>query len=936
MGRVVRARAGDGREVALKLLGRNVPPEWIARFARERRLLASLGSNEGFVQLLGSGESPEGPYLVMPYLGGGTLRDRLARGPLGIEEGRALGVALARAMARAHAAGIVHRDLKPENILFDGDGRPFVADLGLAKHFDSAAPGASQSVALSRTGELRGTPGYMPAEQMSNAASVGPTADVFALGAIVYECLAGQPAFQGITVLDLVGKVEQGTHVPLGSVRPDVPEGLSRAVERALARDPARRPEDAGAFAAELERAAVPPRRSGLPRLLLAIVLATLLAAAAAVLLPKGAGPGRGEVAAVATEAPVARLFDPGADDSPVFMDRSEIPAGYEAMLGNWRARLLGMCGEYSPHASASVHWIALSPDGRQVLASDIAGKVKLWDVASGRRIRTLDTAGTPHGVAISPDGRRALVVCLEGSVRLYDLDTGKEIRSIGKHRGAATRARFSPDGRLAASCSDDGTIQVFDLEDQTSTTVEAHEGGVFGIVFLPDGKRLLTSGNDETVKLWDVGALRGKVPALIRTFHGHKGWVFGCAVSPDGRLGVSGGLDCTARVWNLETGENTITLEGPQVGVGDAAFTPDGKHVLTGSADHAVRVFDLATKECRILAGHEDNVAGVAVTPDGRFAVSGSWDETVRVWDLATGKVTRTIRERDKGVQALSFLPDGKSFVSGNEDGAARLLDLAGKKQVRVFAGHGGAVLSVATSADGTRAVTGCEDGAVRVYDVAKSAPLFTLSGHTGPVRSVALAANGARAVSGGEDGTVHVWDLQHGREERSLKGAIASIFAVALSPGGDRVVAAGGAGIVYAWNATDGRLIEPVTGHTGAVQTLAIDPDGGHFLSGSDDGTLRLWQLEAQASTAFVAGKGAVVGAVLFPDGKRFASITTHGMLSIWRRDDPVHPTGVSLKSLKAKSLADHPISLAISRDGTALLVGTARGIVFHFRVE
>src|SRR5581483_12298266 len=153
------------------------------------------GAAEGFVPLLDAGDSPHGPWLVMPYVPGGTLRQRLARGPLSVAETVALGVELGRALGRAAAMGVVHRDLKPENVLFDAAGRSLIADLGLAKHFEEGAPGASQSVSLSRDGTILGTAGYMAPEQLVDAKSVGPEADVFSLGAVLYACLAGVPAY---------------------------------------------------------------------------------------------------------------------------------------------------------------------------------------------------------------------------------------------------------------------------------------------------------------------------------------------------------------------------------------------------------------------------------------------------------------------------------------------------------------------------------------------------------------------------------------------------------------------------------------------------------------------------------------------------------------------------------------------------------------------
>ncbi len=248
VGIVHRARAPDGRVVAIKIFRGAA----LARIERERRLLASL-DEDGFVPLLDTGTAAGREFLVMPFLEGGTLRSKIERGPFGVDETVALGRALARALGAAHAKGIVHRDVKPENVLFDAGGRPLIADLGLAKHFDSATPGASQSVALSRTGEFRGTAGYMPPEQMLDAKSVGPGGDVFALGAVLYECLVGEPAFFGETVIEVVQKVEEARFTPLSRRRKDVPAWLARTIERCLARAPEERFADGAALAAALE-----------------------------------------------------------------------------------------------------------------------------------------------------------------------------------------------------------------------------------------------------------------------------------------------------------------------------------------------------------------------------------------------------------------------------------------------------------------------------------------------------------------------------------------------------------------------------------------------------------------------------------------------------------------------------------------------------------
>jgi serine/threonine protein kinase/regulator of sirC expression with transglutaminase-like and TPR domain len=280
MGVVYGARSLEGRDVAIKVL-RQSAPETLVRFGRERRLLASLGEAQGFVALLDAGSSEGGPYLVMPLVPGGTLRERLEHGPLGIDEALALGVRLASALGEAHGRGIVHRDMKPENILFTADGLPLIADLGLAKHFDPGAPGASQSVSVSEHGVFRGTAGYMAPEQMADAKSVGPPADVFSLGAILYECLAGKPPFLGESPLEVLTRVSDGKVKPLREHRADVPASLALVVERALAPAVPDRFPHGSALAGALGAPRPRPRR----RLLaLAVLVATGVLAAALLL----------------------------------------------------------------------------------------------------------------------------------------------------------------------------------------------------------------------------------------------------------------------------------------------------------------------------------------------------------------------------------------------------------------------------------------------------------------------------------------------------------------------------------------------------------------------------------------------------------------------------------------------------------------------------
>jgi tetratricopeptide (TPR) repeat protein len=264
---VFRARSDVGEDVAVKILS-DRDTKAFRRFERERRLLGQFTAREGFVPLLDVGVAAEGPYLVMPFIPGGTLRERLRKGPLGVEATVALGRALAEAVGRAHARGIVHRDLKPENVLFSAEGQPLVADLGLAKHFDRSLPGGSESVAISSTGQHRGTPGYMPLEQIEDAMSADARSDVFALGAILHECLSGRPALPGGDLSQHRELLGSGGCAPLD--RSVVPGWLADAIERALSPRPGDRFRDGFALRDALAR------RSGRPPVRVALVVLAL------------------------------------------------------------------------------------------------------------------------------------------------------------------------------------------------------------------------------------------------------------------------------------------------------------------------------------------------------------------------------------------------------------------------------------------------------------------------------------------------------------------------------------------------------------------------------------------------------------------------------------------------------------------------------------
>jgi serine/threonine-protein kinase len=197
MGVVYRARqAGLGRVVALKMIltGGHAGEDERARLRAEAEAVARL-SHPNIVQIFEVGEHDGLPFLALEFVAGGGLDCGLDGTPWPARRAAVLAETLARAVHAAHVGGVVHRDLKPANVLLTADGAPKVADFGLAKRLDGGP-------ARTRTGAVLGTPSYMAPEEAGGSKQVGPAADVYAVGAILYELLTGRPPFRGETPLD--------------------------------------------------------------------------------------------------------------------------------------------------------------------------------------------------------------------------------------------------------------------------------------------------------------------------------------------------------------------------------------------------------------------------------------------------------------------------------------------------------------------------------------------------------------------------------------------------------------------------------------------------------------------------------------------------------------------------------------------------------------
>ncbi|HET8894044.1 MAG TPA: serine/threonine-protein kinase [Gaiellaceae bacterium] len=227
------------RRVALKLLA---PRADVERFEREARAFAAL-AHPNVTQLYDYGEDGDRPYMVLEYVPGGTLEDRLQKGALPDAETHAVATDIASGLAHAHARGVVHRDVKPTNILFDEEGRAKLTDFGIAQTGEGT---------LTDEGTVLGTAAYISPEQASGAPTT-PATDVYSFGVMLFRMLTGRPPFESADPLELVTLHRDAPAPPVEAIRPDAPPGLAALAAAALAKDPRERPQDGAALLAALD-----------------------------------------------------------------------------------------------------------------------------------------------------------------------------------------------------------------------------------------------------------------------------------------------------------------------------------------------------------------------------------------------------------------------------------------------------------------------------------------------------------------------------------------------------------------------------------------------------------------------------------------------------------------------------------------------------------
>jgi eukaryotic-like serine/threonine-protein kinase len=927
MGVVYRARQEKlNRLVAVKLIrsGSLAGDDDLRRFRHEAEAIADL-DHPNIIPIYEIAQEDDHPYFSMKLIEGGNLTRHIERLKHDTAAAANLIAKVARAVHYAHQRTILHRDIKPSNILLAEHDEPYVTDFGLAKRI-----GPDSGTAATVTGAIMGTPAYMPPEQARGGSkSVTTAADIYSLGATLYETLTGKPPFGGDSPAEIIRQVLDQEPARLRSINPNIDRDLETICLKCLDKEPARRYGSAEALADDLERwrsgmpiaaRRVPAwekaikwvkRRPEMAALVLVVHLALLGLIGGGIWFTFQLWKER-DLADRGHYAADMNLAQRSLDDGSIYQAREQLSA---YRTGRPKAHLRGFEWYYLANLcdqtpirlrghQKAVICVAFHPDGNGVVSGGTDGTVRVWDLPGRRVLHVFTGKGSPvHCVAVSPDGRWLAAGDARGGLRLWDFESHRE-RALAGHGSALRSVAFSRKSDQLLSCDAGGLIIQWDVSAGRSIFPLQHrrqENGVAPSVtgarsqepyrgaiaaYGPNGQSIISVGEGQLVMIWDVatGQLLDQIPV------GKS--VIGLSVSTDRREVALAEEFPEIEILDLEKPhELRRMLRGARHRVGTVVFSPVGPTLAIAGIGKAGL---LDAQSDRLLDRFDESVNmspfAMAFGGGGNMLAMAAGDE-IHVVHLARNPDGETAAASQGPIRRLAASPDERLLAMDREDGKIVVWDLLAKRVLQVLNGHRLNVFGLAfvASPRGLLLVSVGGDGLVQIWDpVAGGLPLHILSDHRGAVYSVAVRPDGRQFATGGEDGFVRIWDPATGQVDLPRLDHGASISALAYAPDNTALASGGMDSLVRVWSATSGRRgLGPIS-HPHHLSSLAFSPDA-RFLAGGGGapdkgGTIVIWNASSGTISTEVKCPRGVDSLSFSSDSRRIATCGADAVVQVW----------------------------------------------------
>jgi WD40 repeat protein/serine/threonine protein kinase len=953
------------RLIALKMMlaGVYAGPVELKRFEREAQIIASL-CHPHIVQVFDVGDVAGRPFYAMELISGGSLASTLTGTPQSIHDSAVLISQLAGAIDLAHRNGITHRDIKPGNILLAGDGVAKISDFGLAFQTDGRT---DPTFATARFG----TPSYMAPEQaLGEISSIGPAADIYSLGAVLYELLTGRPPAR--------------LEVALIPARLDskIPRDLRAICLKCLEREPRQRYRTANDLSEDLQRflnhvpvlARPVTRRVRLQRwiqrnrstsvallfaglLLLLLVVGSVWSAAHFRELARDNGQlanDNGKLArqsqaerdkAISAEQRESNLRQKSEASDQVHLrdlyiaemtlaaQASVLPGGIARvadLLSHWTQTpqdlrdwewyyLNSLCHrdiQTFPVHLRGVLAVAWSPDGAKLASAGADSTICIIDRLGGMpQHRLIGHKREVFALAWSHDGTRLASASWDHCVKIWDAVTGKHLLDCTGHTTEAHCVAWSADDRLLASGAKHGVVRIWDsVTGQLRGELSGHTDAVVGVAWSPDGLSLATASHDFTVRLWSPVDYSER-----RVLRGHTNWVNAIVWSPDGSKCGSASNDQTVRLWDPDTGTEAVQFKGHTQGVKSLSWSPHGQRIATASDDLSVRLWSIDGSEILKVVGHTAALTGVAWSPDGTEVASSSYDGSIKLWKTGLPSDAPLPLTQHGNLEQVIWNPAGsRRLATCWSEGVVEICERDGDDPVTLRV-NDSYLRSAAWSQDGKQFATGSADGFVRIWDLKSPEKPSLTFGSGSEVLAVSWNPAGNRLAAAGLDRQVIVRDMGSGQERRWTTGHIDRITSICWHPDKELLATGSQDGTIKIWNVSTEKQILSYEQHRSSIVSMAWNPDGKWIASASVSPSIHLWDTQSGELVKTLQGHTANASQLTWnPDGRRLGSAGHDGILKIWDVD-----SGREVLSLSSQH--ERLTSLSWSADGSTIAVGS-----------